>query len=62
MNIPYPVNEQERLQALRALRIVHTDPTPEFDAIATMAASMFEVPVALVSFIEAEFQWFKAKC
>jgi len=62
MNIPYPVNEPERLQALRALRIVHTEPTPEFDAIVAMAASIFDVPIALISFVESEFQWFKAKC
>ncbi|MBC7281993.1 EAL domain-containing protein [Hoeflea sp.] len=62
MNIPYPVNEPERLRALRALRIVHTEPTPEFDAIVAMAASIFGVPIALISFVESEFQWFKAKC
>ncbi|MBC7282970.1 EAL domain-containing protein [Hoeflea sp.] len=62
MDVPYPINERERLQALRALKIVHTEPTPEFDLIAALAASIFNVPIGLVSFIESEFQWFKAKC
>lgn len=62
IGIPYPINEQKRLQTLRALKIVHTAPTPEFDLIAALAASIFNVPIGLVSFIESEFQWFKAKC
>lgn len=62
MNVPYPNNEQARLETLRALRIVDTEPTPELDAIVAMAAFIFDVPISLVSFVEAEFQWFKVKC
>ena len=57
-----PVNEVERLAALRDLRIVDTQPEAHFDAVCRTAALLFSVPIALVSFIESDRQWFKAKC
>ncbi len=59
---PIPVNEAERLAALRALNVVGSGPEPHFDAICAIAAAFFDVPTALVSLVEEEFQWFKARC
>ena len=59
---PLPPNEAERLAALRDLRILDTAPEAHFDAVCRNAAALFSVPMALVSLIESDRQWFKAKC
>jgi PAS domain S-box-containing protein len=61
---PYPVppNEQERLAALYALEILDTDAEPSFDRIVNMAARLMNAPIALVSLVDRDRQWFKAKC
>jgi sigma-B regulation protein RsbU (phosphoserine phosphatase) len=56
-----PSNEQARLDALYELRLLDTPQEDRFDAIAQLAASIFNVPVAFVSFIDHHRQWFKAK-
>ena len=60
----YPLahNEAERLGVLRDLRIIGTAPQPHFDAICQTATAMFGLPIALVSLVEEDQQWFKAKC
>jgi GAF domain-containing protein len=55
-----PDNEAERLAALYALLILDTPPEQRFDKIVTFAASEFEVPVALLTLVDRERQWFKA--
>ncbi|MBO0346487.1 PAS-domain containing protein [Roseibium sp. CAU 1637] len=57
-----PNNETERLQALRELNIVGSDPTPEFEAVIEAVRAIFQAPIALVSLVEDDYQWFKAKC
>lgn len=52
--------EEARLQALHESGILDTPPEPEFDDIARLAAEICEAPVAVVNFIDAERQWFKA--
>jgi PAS domain S-box-containing protein len=58
---PRPADERERLAALRRYRVVDTPPERAFDDIAQLAALICEAPVAAVSFIEDERQWFKAR-
>lgn len=53
--------EVQRLRALRAYSILDTLPEEGFDRIIRFAARMFNVPMALVSFVDADRQWFKAK-
>lgn len=60
MNAPIPVNEDDRLQALRQLLILDTPPEERFDRIVSFAAQEFEVPIALITMVDAERQWFKA--
>ncbi|MGY2052058.1 diguanylate cyclase domain-containing protein [Methylobacterium sp. JK268] len=54
--------ETERLALLRDLKIVGSAPEPHFDAVCRTAAALFGVPVALVSLVEADRLWFKARC
>jgi len=57
---PTPDNEADRLAALHALLILDTPPEQRFDKIARFAASEFDVPVVLITLVDAERQWFKA--
>lgn len=59
---PLPPNEAERLAALRDLRILDTPAEDHFDAVCKAAAALFSLPIALVSLIDSDRQWFKAKC
>ncbi len=61
MKAPRPGNEVERLHALRGLLLLDTPPEERFDRIAAFAASEFNVPMALVSLVDANRQWFKAQ-
>lgn len=56
-----PANDNERLQALRELLILDTPPEQRFDRIVQFAAEEFEVPIALLSLIDEQRQWFKAR-
>lgn len=58
---PVPRDEQARLQALRALRILDTPPEPRFDRLTRLAAGLFDVPTALISLVDEERQWFKSR-
>ena len=53
-------DEQERLEALRRYRILDTPPEGAFDHIAELAASLFRVPIALVSLVDHDRIWFKS--
>jgi PAS domain S-box-containing protein len=52
--------ERQRLQALQSYRILDTPPEPAFDEIAELAGDIFAAPIALVSLVDGERQWFKA--
>jgi len=54
-------NEQARLQALRSYKILDSDPERAFDDLAIIASHICETPVAMISLIDAERQWFKSK-
>lgn len=63
MNIPpTPPDEEERLRTLRELLILDTEPESRFDLITAYASSLFSVPIALVSLVDADRQWFKSRC
>lgn len=55
------LTEDERLNLLYEASILDTPPTSEFDAIVRLACSMFDMPMALVSFVDEHRQWFKAR-
>lgn len=52
--------EAKRLAALRALGLLDTPPEAIFDRLTQLAALTFRAPVALVTLVDAERQWFKA--
>lgn len=58
---PIPPDDAARLQALRALLVLDTPPEERFDRIVRFAAEEFDVPIALVSLVDQDRQWFKAK-
>ena len=61
MAFPIPVNESQRLAALRALNILDTTPEIAYDEIAELAAQICGCPVAYISFIDDDRRWLKAK-
>lgn len=56
-----PENERDRLERLRSYRILDTGPEEEFDRIVRLAASVLDVPIALISLVDEGRQWFKAR-
>lgn len=58
---PVPDNEAERLASLFALLLLDTPPEERFDKIVAFAAQEFEVPIALITLLDSERQWFKAQ-
>jgi phosphoribosyl 1,2-cyclic phosphodiesterase len=55
-----PVDESERLTALWNLGILDTEPEARFDRYTQVARSTFDVPIALVTLVDADRQWFKS--
>lgn len=55
-----PQNEPERLEALLALEVLDTGAETEFDALVNAAAAVCDMPISLVSLVDADRQWFKA--
>lgn len=53
--------EERRLAVLRDFGVLDTAPERDFDDIADLAAQICEVPVALISFVDKDRQWFKAR-
>jgi PAS domain S-box-containing protein len=57
---PVPLDEAERLAALRRFEILDTAPEEAFDRLAHLAASLFAAPMAGITFVDAERLWLKA--
>ena len=55
------VNEKARVQALRRYEILHTPPEGAFNHVAHLAAKLFDVPIALISLVDEDEVFFKAK-
>ncbi|XKH34997.1 hypothetical protein ACIU1J_01455 [Azospirillum doebereinerae] len=60
MEASIPANEQDRLAALRRFELLDTPPEDAFDHITRLAAKLLNVPIALVSLIDQDRQWFKS--
>ena len=58
---PIPTDEAERLSALRALMLLDTPPEERFDRLVRFAAEQLDTPIAMVSLVDGQRQWFKAR-
>lgn len=56
-----PADESERLAALRRYAILDTLPEPAFDDFTRLAAHICDAPIALISLLDEERQWFKSR-
>lgn len=55
-----PADEEKRLAAVYRLGLLDTDAEERFDRHARIAAAAFDAPIALVSLVDRERQWYKA--
>jgi hypothetical protein len=52
----------DRLNTLRGYKILDTRPEERFNDLARLAASVCGTPIALISFVDKDRQWFKSRC
>lgn len=57
---PLPANEDVRVSMLHSLAILDTAPEERFDRVTRIARRVFDVPIALISLIDSQRQWFKS--
>lgn len=57
---PIPPQEDQRLAELQALQILDTGAEERFDHYTQLAADIFEVPIALITLVDQNRQWFKS--
>ncbi len=55
-----PLNEKDRIKTLKSLDVLDTLAEERFDRVTRMAKRMFNVPIALVSLVDENRQWFKS--
>jgi GAF domain-containing protein len=58
---PIPENEAARLETLRQYQVLDTDSEDAFDDLARLASYICDTPTALISLVDANRQWFKAR-
>jgi diguanylate cyclase (GGDEF)-like protein/PAS domain S-box-containing protein len=61
MKAPTPPYEKERLEALHGLEILDTPAEVSLDRITRLVARVLDVPIALVSLVDEDRQWFKSR-
>lgn len=57
---PTPPFEAQRLRDLYSLKVLDTEAEQRFDRYTQLAADLFKVPIALVSLVDEDRQWFKS--
>jgi hypothetical protein len=53
-NTPVPANDQQRVAALKRYQIAGSPPEKSFDNISNLAALFFDLPIALINFVDTE--------
>lgn len=57
---PIPANDLQRVSALHALQVLDTPYEERFDRFTRLASRLFQVPIALISLVDTNRQWFKS--
>jgi GAF domain-containing protein len=60
ITVEKPANETKRIEALNRYNILDTPPDGSFDRITKLVATIFEVPIAIISLVDTERIWFKS--
>jgi len=61
MHVPNkPENEAQRIEKLEQLDILDTESEERFDRVTRLARRLFDVPIAVVSLVDRDRQWFKS--
>jgi diguanylate cyclase (GGDEF)-like protein len=55
-----PANESTRIQMLHGLNLLDSEPEERFDRLTRLAKRLFNVPIALVTLVDKDRQWFKS--
>jgi GAF domain-containing protein len=55
-----PANEEKRIEELNRYNILDTPPDGTFDRITRLAASLFDVPIVIISLVDTDRIWFKS--
>jgi len=61
LSAPVPKNDEDRLTALRRYKVLDSDPERSFDDLTFLASFICQTPIALVSLVDKERQWFKSR-
>jgi GAF domain-containing protein len=61
MILPLPGNEKKRLEVLWQYEVLDSVPEEVFDDLTELAANICEAPVALITLVDENRQWFKSK-
>jgi GAF domain-containing protein len=61
MVITKPANEEARIAALDKYAILDTDPEQSFDDLTLLASFVCNTPIALISLVDEDRQWFKSR-
>jgi len=61
LEAPIPDGDAERVAALRSLALLDTPPEQRFNRVTRTAARLFGVPVALITLVDEQRQWFKSR-
>ena len=55
-----PANEDKRIEELKRFNLLDTPPDGSFDRLTRLAATIFKVPIAIISLVDTERIWFKS--